>query len=77
MSAGLSCRVPREHRTQWRVRTRKANYSTFNGRHYIPSAYSEIIYPPCLADPTAPGGRWRTKAAYVDQLPNEEEVSPA
>lgn len=42
-------------------------FSAFNGYHFTPSDYSEIV---C----TRPGchGRWRTKAEYVDGLPKME-----
>ena len=55
----------RAHRAFWRVVHRKCNHSAFNGRHRTPSAYSEVT---C----TAPDchHRWRTKAEYVDSLPN-------
>ncbi len=59
----LACNVP-EHRPQWRVVVRKANYSTFNGGKRTPSAYSEVRCP-C-------GHTWRTRAAYVDSLPDLE-----
>lgn len=42
---------------------RRANYSTFNGRRRTPSAYSQVSCGEC-------GRWWRTKAAYVDDLPN-------
>jgi hypothetical protein len=32
-----------------------------------------VICPICIADPARPGGRWRTSAAFVDQLPDEKE----
>lgn len=53
----------RGHRAAWRVTVRKANYSAFNGGRRTPSAYSEIACGTC-------GRRWRTRAAYVDQLPD-------
>jgi hypothetical protein len=73
MSQGSACRNREGHRQYWVVRTRKANYSTFNGGHRTPSDYSEVICPICIADPARPGGRWRTSAAFVDQLPDEKE----
>lgn len=44
----------------------KCNHSAFNGYNYTPSDYSAVR---C----TRPGchGAWRTKAAYVDDLPKE------
>ncbi len=68
MSSGVFCRAPGQHRGSWMVRTRKANYSAFNGYHYTPSDYSEVICPACP-------GRWRTKANYVDDLPDEPQYS--
>lgn len=62
LSGGTAC-LDRGHRPHWAVTVRKANYSAFNGYHRTPSAYSEVQ---CSACPT----RWRTKAAYVDQLPD-------
>jgi hypothetical protein len=55
----------REHRASWVVLQRKGNYSAFNGYHWTPSAYSAVK---CRA----PGCNrvWRTKAAYVDELPD-------
>ncbi|MFD0032493.1 hypothetical protein ACFVJK_30350 [Streptomyces sp. NPDC127172] len=59
-----ACRTP-EHRPLWVVLARKCNHSAFNGGRRTPSDYSDVT---C----TAPGcmGRWRTKAAYVDTLPD-------
>ena len=65
MSGGLACHVP-EHRPSWFVEARKVNYSSFSGRRRTPSAYSEVRCGVCRL-------RWRTKAAYVDQLPDEHE----
>ncbi len=58
----LAC-LDRTHRPRWRVVVRKANHSTFNGRKRTPSRYSEVK---CLACCHT----WRTKAAYVDELPD-------
>lgn len=63
LSGGTAC-LDREHRPQWVVAVRKANYSAFNGGRRTPSDYSEVRCPVC---PT----RWRTKAKYVDRLPGE------
>jgi hypothetical protein len=54
----------REHREHWAVVQRKGNASAFNGYRWQPSDYSQVS---C----NAPGCHrsWRTKAAYVDQLP--------
>jgi hypothetical protein len=64
MSGGNACRDP-AHRPLWRVTQRHCNHSAFNGYHYTPSAWSSVV---C----TAPGctGCWRTKAAYVYELPD-------
>lgn len=53
----------REH---WRVAMYRCNYSAFNGYHYTPSDYSEII---CERAEGGCGARWRTKAKYVETLP--------
>lgn len=47
------------------VTQRNCNYSAFNGYHYTPSDYSQVV---CLR----PGcnGSWRSKADYVDGLPD-------
>jgi len=65
MSSGVPCLLRVEHRKHWVVRARKVNYSAFNGYRHTPSDYSEVI---CLQCPA----RWRTKAGYVDELPDEE-----
>lgn len=59
----LAC-IVREHRPLWWVRVRKANYSAFNGGHRTPSDYSLVTCPACSC-------HWRTKAAYVDRLPDQ------
>lgn len=61
--SGTACRNRREHFAHWVVTIRKANYSAFSGYRRTPSAYSEVY---CTACPT----RWRTKAGYVDRLPD-------
>lgn len=62
MSTGFTCR-DRTHRPAWRVLVRLANYSAFNGYHRTPSEYSSVI---CTVDNMV----WRTKAAYVKDLPD-------
>jgi hypothetical protein len=68
MSANVPCRCPdkaaakREH---WYVWRRLANCSAFNGYRETPSDYSAIACNACSAS-------WRTKAAYVAQLPDRE-----
>jgi hypothetical protein len=64
--SGTACRNRKEHFEHWVVTVRKANYSAFNGGRRTPSDYSEIR---CTACPT----RWRTKAAYVDQLSDAKQ----
>ena len=49
----------------WRVHTRRANYSAFNGYHWTPSAYSALHCTNC-------GHCWRSKAKYVDKIPDGE-----
>lgn len=51
---------------RWVVLTLRANYSAFNGYRRTPSDYSEVRCLEC-------GRRWRTKAAYVDNLNVAEE----
>lgn len=65
MSNGNACQDPKAHRPQWVVTMRECNYSAFNGYRRTRSDYSEVV---CLA-PDCPGV-WRTKAAYVDLLPD-------
>jgi len=47
----------------WVVLVRKGNYSAFNGYRFTPSEYSEVYCKTCRA-------LGRTKAKYVDQLPD-------
>lgn len=59
-----------KHREQfWRVLQRNCHHSAFAGYHRTYSDYSSVICMKC-------GGAWRTRAKYVDDLPNatEEEV---
>lgn len=55
------------HQHAWRVTVYRANYSAFNGYRRTRSDYSEVV---CTID----GRRWRTKAAYVEELPAEEQM---
>jgi hypothetical protein len=48
-----------------KVIVRRANYSAFNGYRYTPSDYSAVR---CFVEGC--GARWRTKAGYVDLLPD-------
>lgn len=67
MSGGNKCTCGRKHGdiADLAVTVRKCNYSAFNGYRRTPSDYSEIVClrPGCL-------GVRRTKAKYVDQLPD-------
>ena len=62
MSGGAACNVrDRGHRHV--VTARRSNRSAFSGYRWTPSAYSEVL---CIND----NRLWRTKAAYVDSLPD-------
>lgn len=72
MSSGGGCTV-KAHRKNWVVTVRNANYSAFNGYHRTPSDYSEVhcIDPEHTSEQPPMGSSiWRTKAAYVDDLPD-------
>jgi hypothetical protein len=60
----------RDHRDSWAVVNRKCNFSAFNGYHWTYSDYSLVL---CDPDLGGCGRRWRTKAAYVDDLPDQGE----
>lgn len=64
MSGEPGCNVRSGH--DHRVLDRKCNYSAFNGYHRTRSDYSAIR---CVET----GAIWRTKAAYVDELPDETD----
>jgi hypothetical protein len=51
------------HQRRWRVRDRNCHYSAFSGYHWTSSNYSSVQCFGC-------GRIWRTRAAYVDVLPN-------
>lgn len=67
MSAHNPCTCGRKRgdRTDLVVLMRNHNCSAFNGYHWTPSDYSlgQCTRPHCT-------GMWRTKAAYVNTLPN-------
>lgn len=65
MSGNVPCKN-KAHRPSWVVSMRNYNQSAFNGYHKTYSEYSEVR---C----TVGGCRsvWRTKAAYVNELPDE------
>lgn len=62
MSMGTACKCQPRNLV---VVQRKGNASAFNGYRWTPSAYSFIRCVSC-------GQGWRTKAAYVDALPDAE-----
>lgn len=67
----------KDHRDAWKVIDRNCNYSAFNGYRRTPSDYSSVI---CLAFSWPQiCAVWRTKANYVDTLPDatREEISGA
>lgn len=66
MSSGRACRT-REHRAFWRVVARNSNHSAFNGYHKTFSDYSAIL---CVEKLGGCGAGWRTRAAYVYELPD-------
>lgn len=67
MSGGPTCSCPERKKPlaerRWRVTQRYCNHSAFNGYHWTPSDYSEVRCMECRVF-------WRTKAAYVDSLPD-------
>lgn len=56
-----SGKCPKCRSANVKVSQRMCNHSAFNGYHYTPSDYSEIMCLNC-------GWRWRTKADYVPGL---------
>jgi len=60
VSQGHACRCKAP---LWHVAMRKHNRSAFSGYWYTPSAYSLVACLNCNAT-------WRTKARYVDKLPD-------
>jgi len=72
MSGGKVCRhawaLLRPHTGQGEagrivVTARRSNHSKFNGSRFTPSRYSEVMCLECRSF-------WRTKAAYVNRLPD-------
>ncbi|MHA1280592.1 MAG: hypothetical protein ACTSQ8_25835 [Candidatus Helarchaeota archaeon] len=66
MSVNIPCTcIPRD-RSGWVVQMRNCNYSYFESpkglKHF--SEYSAVLCKKC-------GGTWRTKAKYVNELPDE------
>lgn len=79
MSAGMACQI--HDREWWYVIARRVNHSAFSGYRATPSAYSEVVcgHPSPVHRKTGAayeGSRWRTKAAYVNTLPDEHEWTP-
>ena len=66
MSGGTFCRCEKPDRRNWRVTQRNCNHSAFSGYHFTPSDYSAIS---CLLCHSS----WRTKAGYVDSIPDISE----
>lgn len=62
----LGCQCEPKDRSRWVVVDRHCNYSAFNGYRWTPSDYSKVVCMRC-------GVPWRTKAAYVDTLPDAPE----
>lgn len=52
----------REHPATWTVDIYHANYSAYSGGQRTPSDYSQVRCGTC-------GRVWRTRAAYVEDLP--------
>lgn len=63
----MSCTCKVKDRKNWRVSAYRCNYSAFNGYARTPSQYSGLYCTKCR-------GVWRTKAAYVDELPHDPEA---
>ena len=67
MAAGVPCSCPdartKAKRKRWIVLMRNHHRSAFAGYHWTPSDWSSVGCLDC-------GGIWRTKAKYVDTLPD-------
>jgi hypothetical protein len=63
MSGDTPCRCEKPDRARWVVVQRNCSHSAFAGYRYTPSAYSSVRCTAC-------NGVWRTKAGYVDTLPD-------
>ncbi len=67
MAVSFSCKCAERKKPvkerAWRVVQRRCNHSAFNGYHYTPSDWSAVVCLKCNAT-------GRTKAKYVDQLPD-------
>lgn len=69
----ITAACARDHREHWRVYQRYGNASAFSGYHWTWSEYSGIV---CLS-PGCERGRWRTKAAYVAEIPDLSDAERA
>ena len=76
MSGGIACncfgegkarRSPSVRKEHWEVIQRNCNHSSFNGNRRASSRYSSVRCKKC-------GACWRTKAPYVDYLPDMQPV---
>ena len=71
MSGALCCRCPESGKwiseSAWVVTKRHCNYSAFSGYRHVHSDYSEVHCLEC-------GRFWRTKAKYVELLPDGKLV---
>ena len=69
MSSGRMCVCPKykdhSERKNWQVIQYHCNHSAFNGYRRTFSDYSSVECTKCHQI-------WRTKAAYVDELPKED-----
>lgn len=63
MSGACACKCARPVRKRCFVIDRECNYSAFSGYHFTPSKYSCVVCRDCRSV-------WRTRAAYVRQLPD-------
>ena len=67
MSHGTPCRCTEtDKKKNWVVWQRNCNYSAFNGYKRQYSDYSRVYCEKCQMT-------WRTKAAYVSQLPDAND----
>ena len=64
-----SSRCTCETRDAWRARVYKGSYSAFGGYRFIGSDYSAVA---CETEDGDCGYSWRTKARYVEELPESD-----
>jgi hypothetical protein len=67
MSGGTACKNA-EHQPRWFVTMRLANVSAFSGGRRTSSPYSQVKCGEC-------GLTWRSKAAYVSNLPGDWDTT--